>query len=985
MPFTCLYIHPGNKIKTTVAVFLCSVFVLLQTNSYGQNPPFISYNEQNGLSTSVVYGLFQDSEDNIWFCTNAGVVKFNGSKLTAYKKKDGLTGNEVFKIFEDSQHRLWFMTANGRISYYHNKKIYNEKDHPVFAEMNISTFISDIREDENHNIWIIPNSGKIYSLSGDLKSLKQMPVQLHNSNFFQYAGVNFLSSLEGIYSLQTQSLIMPSQGFGPGGFVVRHCQSGNIIFSGGNKKLQIYDLKNNKAGVYEMPGLQSALNSIVVMDSTLYFCSGKGLQLYKCSTLEKTKHYFSASNVSHVLRDREGSLWVSTLNEGVLYIPNSHINFLKSADFFEGNKILKVNGLGNHIIIGQSNSKVNYYHGGSLVPLVSPNESRGEGITYSIKAFEPDTGFVISTQSGITKFSIPDKLEFNSNIIFLGISFFDKNSAYISTPSSIGEYHDPLNLAVFRNKQNDAVFDSIRADALFYDQSDSVLYACSKLGLFRYKNKKRMGIQHRILDGLSFTDIGKNGKGFFITTTLGDGVFFFNKEQILQVNEQTGLTDNMCSSLFIQNDSTVWVATLNGLNRILCNYEAGRFNISIRNYFRNDGLPSNYINDIYIYRDSIWLATNSGLAIFNEKDLAGYTYTPKIAVDAFKANDDNKLPDKNKVILLERNNNSVIIEFNCTTFRNSGSVRYKYKLGGFNSNWTETRNNQVDFTGLAPGEYTFEIYAYNLNENWKTNTERVYFTIKPAFWETTWFRVLMAGLALVAILFVIFYQFRKVKKKFTLQKKIINYEKELLELEQQALRLQMNPHFIFNALNSIQHSILSGKKDDAYNSLELFSSLIRGILENSKHKFISLEDEIEILKIYIQIEAKRFNDDFKYDVKIDPDIDISSIKIPPMLIQPFVENSIWHGLMPKTDGEKKLSLSFTGSGNSITCKVEDNGIGRDKAAIEKSKKNTISLGTELTLNRVANINRLENKTKYDIGITDKENNGGTIVTITIQL
>jgi LytS/YehU family sensor histidine kinase len=231
---------------------------------------------------------------------------------------------------------------------------------------------------------------------------------------------------------------------------------------------------------------------------------------------------------------------------------------------------------------------------------------------------------------------------------------------------------------------------------------------------------------------------------------------------------------------------------------------------------------------------------------------------------------------------------------------------------------------------------------------------------------------------------IIFKQFRKVKNKFTLQEKIINYEKELLDLEQQALRLQMNPHFIFNALNSIQHAILTGKQNDAYNSLELFSSLIRGILENSKHKFISLEDEIEILKIYIEIEAKRFSSDFTYEVNINPDIDISSIKIPPMLIQPFVENSIWHGLMPKPDGEKKLLLSFTGTDNLVICKVEDNGIGRIKAGITKNKKQTTSLGTALTFSRVANINMLENKTKYAIEIQDKQNDGGTVVTITIQ-
>jgi hypothetical protein len=453
----------------------------------------------------------------------------------------------------------------------------------------------------------------------------------------------------------------------------------------------------------------------------------------------------------------------------------------------------------------------------------------------------------------------------------------------------------------------------------------------------------------------------------------------------VQLNEKSGLTDNMCTSFFMQNDSTVWVTTLNGLNRIVYNYNDGAFTgIKIKNLYRNDGLPSNYINDIYVYGDSVWLATNTGLAVFNEKDLPNYSYSPKMAIESFKASDVYKAVFSSAHINLDRNSNNIVIEFNCRTFKNSVSVLYKYKLVGLNNNWVETKNNQVDFTGLPPGKYEFAVYAYSINENWKSNIERIYFTIKPAYWETNWFRILLAALILVIVSLFIFYRFRKVKNKFTLQKKIINYEKEMLELEQQALRLQMNPHFIFNALNSIQHAILSGKQNDAYNSLELFSSLIRGILENSKYKFISLEDEIEILKIYIQIEAKRFSSDFIYEVKIDPEIDLSSAKIPPMLIQPFVENSIWHGLMPKTEGEKKLLLSFDGTENSIICKVEDNGIGRTRAAEMKSKKHATSLGTTLTFNRVANINMFENKNRYAIEIYDKPNDEGTIVTITIQ-
>ncbi|MBL7700839.1 MAG: histidine kinase [Ferruginibacter sp.] len=962
---------------------LCAMQLFVCQLCFGQDPPFINYSEQNGLSTSVVYGLFQDSEDNIWFCTNSGAVKFNGNKLISYKKKDGLSGNEVFKIFEDSQHRLWFMTASGRISYYKDKKIYNEKDHPVFDKLGISSFISDIREDKDHQIWIVPDRGNIYALSPNLQSFREISFKTNNGIFFGYEGAGYLSATQGIYLLGQQPGKIDFLNFSASKLNARHWFSDNVVYTARNKRVEMYDMQRKSVSFFETPDLPLSLNAVSIIDSFIYLCSANGLSLYNKRDHKKAGQYFSNVNVSHVLKDKEGSLWISTLNDGVMYIPNMQVRFLKSTGYFQGNKVLKLNGLGNHVIIGQSNSQTHYYYRGALQHIRVPYVPKGEGRTYTIVAKRPDSSFIISNQSGLTEFFLNGKIKYQENMALLAYAGFN-DSIYLGTPSVLGKFPRQIEPRNFLPVYNPYVFDSIRADVLYFDESDSVLYAGTKTGMLLYKNKKKIKNRYKEFAGLSFTDIDKTGGQILIATTLGDGVFFFNRDTLLQLNEKNGLTDNLCSSLFIENDSTVWVTTLNGLNRIVFNYQAGSFNVKVKNLYRHDGLPSNYINDIYVYGDTIWLATNTGLAVFNKKNLPDYSYTPKMAIESFKANDVYKPVFSSARINLDRNSNNIVIEFNCRTFKSSVSVLYKYKLVGLNSNWVETRNNQVDFTGLPPGNYEFAVYAYSLNENWKSNIERIYFTIKPAYWETNWFRILLAGVVLLIVSLFIFYRFRKVKKDFALQKRIINYEKEMLELEQQALRLQMNPHFIFNALNSIQHAILTGKQNDAYNSLELFSSLIRGILENSKHKFISLEDEIEILKIYIQIEAKRFSSDFNYDVKIDPEIDISSIKIPPMLIQPFVENSIWHGLMPKTAGEKKLILSFDSNEDSIICKVEDNGIGRAKAAEMKSKKHGTSLGTALTFNRVANINMFENKNRYLIDIYDKPDDEGTIVTITIQ-
>lgn len=954
---------------------------LVSVNVFSQNPPFINYNEQNGISTSVIYGLFQDSEDNVWFCTNTGVVKFNGNKLTLYGKKDGIPGNEVFKIYEDSEHRLWFMTASGGIAFYKDNKIYYEKDYPIFSQLKLNSFIYDIHEDNKKRIWIIPDRGNIYSFTPELNKFTEMPVNTINNVFFSYKNANYISSRQGIYSIDQGPERIIFSNYDSSAMFTRHCYVDKKVYVGRNKRIEVYDLEQKNMVVVNTPDLPETFNAVVSIDSSIYICSSNGLSIYDRKTLKKTGQYFNKVSISHVMKDREGSLWVSTLNDGVMYVPNIHVNFIRSSDFFQNNRILKLAGLGDHIMIGQSNSGVDYYYKGNLRSIESPYKSRGEGLAYCIKADATDSSFLVSNQAGLTKFYINGQVSFLKNTSLIDYASINKDSLFISTPLGIYSFSKNLKTVFFSKEYASTSFDKNRAEVLYLDHKDSVLYAATKNGLLLFKGKKRIPQKFKILDDLIFTDLEKNSGDVFIGTTLGDGVFFFNKDTCMQVNEINGLTDNLCSALFMQNDSTVWVTTLHGLNRIIYKYEKGLFNIKVKNYYRNDGLSNNYINDIYIYKDSIWLATNTGLTVFKETDLIDYSYQPKIAVDGFKVN--GKEIGHNEVVRLDRKSNNVTIEFNCRTYKNAGSVFYKYRLIGLSSNWVETKNNQIDFTALSPGAYTFEVYAYSVNESWKTNTARIEFSIKPAFWETVWFRLLASAILLFIAVWIIYKQFRKVKNKFTLQQKVINYEKELLELEQQALRLQMNPHFIFNAMNSIQHAILTGKQNDAYNSLELFSSLIRGILENSKHKFISLEDEIEILKIYIQIEAGRFSSDFNYEVTIDPGIDIGSVKIPPMLIQPFVENSIWHGLMPKTVGDKKLILAFTQTEDFIICKVEDNGVGRNKAAETESKKHGTSMGTSLTFNRVANINMLEKRTRYTIEIFDKANDSGTIVTITI--
>ena len=178
-------------------------------------------------------------------------------------------------------------------------------------------------------------------------------------------------------------------------------------------------------------------------------------------------------------------------------------------------------------------------------------------------------------------------------------------------------------------------------------------------------------------------------------------------------------------------------------------------------------------------------------------------------------------------------------------------------------------------------------------------------------------------------------------------------QKHAAELEMQALRAQMNPHFIFNCLNAINHFILKNETETASDFLTKFSRLIRLVLQSSAHKYISLHDELETLKLYIGLERVRFRNHFTYSLRCHPSVDVESVQIPPMLLQPFVENAIWHGLMHRAEGGL-LTIDIEEQGTMLQCIIEDNGIGREKAARLKSKSASYkkSMGLEITTSRL---------------------------------
>jgi len=312
-------------------------------------------------------------------------------------------------------------------------------------------------------------------------------------------------------------------------------------------------------------------------------------------------------------------------------------------------------------------------------------------------------------------------------------------------------------------------------------------------------------------------------------------------------------------------------------------------------------------------------------------------------------------------IWLTHDENTFRVEFAALNYTLSSDNLYQWKLEGYDKDWSPpSKQRQASYAHIPPGEYTLLVKAANNDGVWNQHPMAIRVTIIPAFWQTWWFQLLLIMLLGGAVYGVVRWQIQQVRERERLQS---TFNQRLTEAEMSALRAQMNPHFVFNCLNSINRFILLNQPLVASQYLTKFARLIRLVLDNSKSEMISLEKELETLRLYIEMEAVRFEGRFQFDIRIDEAVDAGSMDIPPMLIQPYVENAIWHGLMHKKNNEGQLDIAVRLDNHDLVIEVTDNGVGRAAAQALKSKSASEhkSHGMAVTAERLKLLSNLYNR------------------------
>jgi len=625
------------------------------------------------------------------------------------------------------------------------------------------------------------------------------------------------------------------------------------------------------------------------------------------------------SNINSIVQDKIGSLYFGTKNSGIVRFDGKYFEVI--------------------------------------------NEKLGL-ISNSVNAvFYKNDSLVIATDKGVSLRTNNQILNFESEPVLKILNI--KNQFYFLTKKGISTFkNDKIFTLRFpveiENQQiNDVVFDG------------NQFWIATQKNLFKADDLLTLDRLEKIADG-NFTSLLFYGNKL-VFSDFNRGLFTLENEKIKKINSNLNITK------INKIEDELWILVKNNGIEVL---KSTNFSF-IKKINKYNSLQTNSIHSIFKdSQNTIWFTSDIGLYQFKSKN-QNLTKKPIIAFEhievVYQSLDSIKINSYDKILQLNPNQNHISFSYKSVDLLDPNSILYRYKLNNRFSPWT--KNSSVNFANLEAGNYIF--YVQSKNKTQKSELKKFSFFIDTPFYQKTIFQILLfVGVLLLILLISIFNMYRlKRKNKAKIEK--LTLENYLITLEQKAMQLQMNPHFIFNILNGIKAYGVAGKTTEFSNTISKFATLLRSILNNSKQEEISLENEIETLKNYIELEQQISPFKFEYEIlKSLQKCSEEEILIPPMLLQPFVENAIQHAFNQQTVNNLIL-ISFENKNGFLYCSVQDNGVGIFIDQQNKVENNHKSLAIEITKERIKNI------TKYNMFIVEeikeKDETLGTKISFKIPL
>ncbi len=950
--------------------------LLLYIPAFCQDPyNYVQYDTRDGLAGSTVYSMAQDKDGFMWFATENGLSRFDGTRFKTFTVKDGLPDNEVLKLFTDSRGRLWICCLSKYICYYYKGKIYDRNNDSAVARIKLTNTIRNLFETKEGSIAFC-DANQILLLNQDnsITNVSELAPIRDDGCPFRIIEPDYLNG--GILVWSANLYHFGRQGFN---------QKKEFFFRGITRQMAWLKITaaetvstipiSSPVISYETVALKNAISGNLFINTT------SGSWLVDTVKGKLARHFLPGKKISHTLIDAEQNTWFSTLGQGVFKLPSRDI-FTVSYSASGDNSDREV-----FTIFRNGQSIEGGLNGGKGLKVKKNGET-------SVTDYAP---YLKNTSEIITQARLYTSKALSSGEILLGFDVYmlklrgeSVQKGYIYPVKDIAEISkDTLLVALSHRAVLLRTTDLTLIDTLWLERCTKVFYTSKTYylgtlnGLYEVQKDKTsrwLGKLHPSLARrIAGIEMAEDGNLWIATGDEGVVAYRPGGGIIHVLKDSNGLSSNICRSLFVK-DNFLWVGTNKGLNKVDISHPS----LPVLNYSVSDGLPSDAINDIFIEDSLIWVATSAGLTRFTEKNISRNSICRlqllQVSIGGIPAVTDSSYQ-------LSYRNSSISFEYSAISFKSGGEIAYYYRLKGLeDESWKQTTDNSLNYQALPPGNYEFELYAIN-KFGVTSSTIRVKIVISKPFWLAWWFYVLSFLVVTGGVVWVLAWRNKKLQQR--LEEKNL-FERQMAALEQQALQSQMNPHFIFNCLNSIQQYVLTNNKEKANQYLTGFASLIRQTLDNSGKKSITVADEIRYLKQYIAMEQMRFGNNFTCQVQADASVRTDYAEIPAMLLQPYVENSLRHGIRNKQDGDGKLDILFKMEGNVLCCSIKDNGVGREKAMQLKSFQHIEyqSKGMSLTSKRVDLLNKMRDD-YISVTIVDlKDSNGnatGTEVLLKIPL
>ncbi len=1014
-----------------------------------QTPSFYKYNELNGFKAKSIRNITESENGRIWIATEQGLWSFDGFKFKQYKSSDKtnnpLLSNDIRHVHVDKNQNLW-------IGYYqHGISVWNLK---TGKRKNFHNFIDSKELSTNRVTGINSIHNKIYVFFHDSTWLEfnptnytysiVKPIVLNGNNPLIYRQIIYSKELNKYYLASSDGMFLyfpdkkaavskayqidnkpvwKNHNSVLGLHIIGHHIWQNTWGGGILKYNMVSDSFEACFQYNNKEKLSGATNTVLsaqlIGNNEFYIATPDyGIGIFNTSTYTYTffdvEKIESAAYANLVFKDANSNIWIGS-ELGLLNIIKTYQNnYQKIILPLSPNPTMQRLNY-NYFVLEYQNKIVTGSIQGSGIYIYSkdsfllekiiqfPGLKSGETFR-TLQAFEYKGELFVNSWSGLYTLNLKNetwqRFKFNgnkelenaiyrcvnlrNNQLLLGfynakIGWFDlqsqksniwtENDIKNEKPTFSGSQIFDIELDVNQNivASHDGGFLVINIRSKEIKQFSSYLNNANSMFKSMY-------------------NIVQDFEGYVWITSAEAGLLKLdpkNNYKIIRVyNEENGLFGNNIGDLSIDKYGCIWGLQETNIFRV-----NDKLNL-LSNWNKDNGIqfePSDW-GVLKTIGDNIFYGRLNEIIVLNQKKLTNQFYQKnafylnEIEFNQQRYNQYN-CPSN---IILKHDRNSLRIALGSKNLMLNKHNKLRYRLKK-DQEWFLIENlDEIHISNLAPGNYVFEISSINnLHNYWSKGQTLFKFKVKAPFYQQWWFI-----LSFLAILSAIFYYFHRVNSQ---KKQLKNeFDMKLNELKMEALRSQMNPHFIFNSLNSINYYIIKNDSENASNYLKKFSKLVRSILNHSKSEMVTLQEEIDINKLYVELEQMRFNQSFDFKIEINESLDTDDIQVPSMLLQPFIENAVWHGLMHKKDKGLLLIRIEKSPNQSFVISIIDNGIGRIAAAELKSKSatNQKSHGMGITSERVDIYNKLNNLwliEQQTIDLVDENNQAkGTQINLTFN-